>query len=514
MAVPQKVSNPPGKSSSSVSPGVGSVSQGKTHPDETLILTTLKNLVAAGEHRLDPILAAIADAALQLTGASGVALAMWKDGAMVCRARSGKTAPALGARLSADTGISGECLRTGKLQHCPDSDNDPLVDAEVCRALGLRSIAVLPIQGWRGVNGILEAFSTAPAAFTRNHLAILEQLAALSERARASQPHGASPVVAKLPLEHVKRPGLLPASDRVGDVALALVNRRSRPLVLGALGLAVIVLLAFVIWLGWRGRDDGESKAHAAAPLTTAAQPMARPVGIGTHGPDLHVADTVFSDRHLPDSDSVWKPNPGGQPLFPLPSKPSAGKPAAAKADTSSGKSREDRSLLSADAVAVALPQRMPGSDTRPDGNASGVSSAEEVSASSSPADRISLDQFSASPSDTSALNGVFSAKVVLPGLHARLSQGLSGGQPMDQVPPAYPPQAKMLHLEGKVILDAMVMEDGSVRDIKVVKGEPILARAAVEAVKQWRYRPFVLDGKPVARETTISVDFKPPSSR
>ena len=96
--------------------------------DESTALSSLKELIAAGDHRLDPILATITDAARQLTCASGAALAMWKDGAMVCRARSGDPAPPLGAHLSAVSGISGECLRTGKIQHCADTENDPLVD--------------------------------------------------------------------------------------------------------------------------------------------------------------------------------------------------------------------------------------------------------------------------------------------------------------------------------------------------------------------------------------------------
>jgi len=149
--------------------------------DESTALSSLKELIAAGDHRLEAMLEIITDAARQLTGASGAALAMWKDGAMVCRARSGDSAPALGARLSADTGISGECLRTGKVQHCADTELDPRVDVEVCHSLGLRSIAVLPIQGWRGINGILEVFSTQPAAFTEPHLAVLRQLASLAE---------------------------------------------------------------------------------------------------------------------------------------------------------------------------------------------------------------------------------------------------------------------------------------------------------------------------------------------
>src|ERR1700682_953389 len=63
--------------------------------DESTALSSLKELIAAGDHRLDPMLATITDAARQLTSASGAALAMWKDGAMICRARSGDTAPAL-----------------------------------------------------------------------------------------------------------------------------------------------------------------------------------------------------------------------------------------------------------------------------------------------------------------------------------------------------------------------------------------------------------------------------------
>src|ERR1039458_5091120 len=140
------------------------------NPDEGAVLSSLKELIAAGNHGLDPILGTITDVARQMTGASGAALAMWKEGAMVCRARSGHIAPVLGTQLSAKTGISGECLRTGKIQHCADTENDPHVDLDVCRSLGLRSIAVLPIRGWRGVNGILEVFSTRPAAFTEPHI--------------------------------------------------------------------------------------------------------------------------------------------------------------------------------------------------------------------------------------------------------------------------------------------------------------------------------------------------------
>ena len=111
------------------------------------------------------------------------------------------------------------------------------------------------------------------------------------------------------------------------------------------------------------------------------------------------------------------------------------------------------------------------------------------------------------------ALAGILTANAALPKLSATLSRGVSGGQLLRRVPPVYPEQAKMFRLQGKVILDATVMEDGSVRDPKVVQGEPVLARSAVEAVKRnGAISRSCFDGKPVKTETRITVDFRLPS--
>ena len=473
--------------------------------DESTALSSLKELIATGDHRLDSMLAAVADAARQLTGASGAALAMWKDGAMVCRARSGDTAPALGAQLSAETGISGECLRTGKIQHCTDTENDPLVDMEVCRNLGLRSIAVLPIQGWRGINGILEVFSTQPAVFTEPHIALLQQLAALAERARASQPHGASSAAPKLPaaLEKPQPSGLLPASDRVGDVALAFLGTRSRPFVLGAVGLAAISLLALVIWLGWRGPDEADGKAHAVTPSAVNATAA-------------NIATALPPDKHPPDNDSAWKASPGSEFLFPSKEKTSAGTPVkfASKVDVVAGKktqadrSRADRSrLLTGVAANVAVPREVPNSQI---GSHTGSPSADSPSDETASADPPPI---LAGSTSQSFFPEVLSAKAPAPGRSAPVSQKVSGGRLVHRVEPVYPAQARLLRLEGTVILAAMVMEDGTVSNVKVVEGSAELAPAAVDAVKHWRYKPFELDGKPVKNEIGISVEFKLPSA-
>ncbi len=479
--------------------------------DESTALSSLKELIAAGDHRLDPMLATITDAARQLTGASGAALAMWKDGAMICRARSGDTAPALGARLSAETGISGECLRTGKIQHCTDTENDPLVDVEVCRSLGLRSIAVLPIQGWRGVNGVLEVFSTKPAAFTEQSITFLQQLAALAERARAAQPHDASSAARKVPsaIERPQPSGLFPASDRVGDVVLAFLGDRSRPLVLGAIGLVAISLLALVIWLGRRGPDEADGKTQA----TTLSSGGAATVNATVNAYAPH--------KHPPDNDPVWKANPGGESLLPYSGKPLAGTPVhfASKVVVVSGtktqadrsrtdRSHGDRSLLLADVAGnVAVPHDAPRSQAGSPNDSRSDPRSDETASTEPPS-------ISAGPTNQSALNnsGVVSAKDSLPGLSEPVSQGVTGGQLLHRVAPVYPAQARLLRVEGTVILAAVVMEDGTVGDVNVVEGSAVLAQSAVDAVKHWRYMPFELDGKPVKKEIRINVDLKYPS--
>jgi len=76
------------------------------------------------------------------------------------------------------------------------------------------------------------------------------------------------------------------------------------------------------------------------------------------------------------------------------------------------------------------------------------------------------------------------------------------------QVLPQYPQIAKTAHISGTVILHAIIDKDGSVVELQFVSGPPLLMRAAMDAVRQWRYRPTLLNGEPVQVDTTISVVF------
>ncbi len=84
----------------------------------------------------------------------------------------------------------------------------------------------------------------------------------------------------------------------------------------------------------------------------------------------------------------------------------------------------------------------------------------------------------------------------------------LAEGNLIHDVTPEYPPEAGRNRIEGAVLLLAVIGKDGSVRDLQVQSGLPLLAQAAIAAVRQWRYRPYLLNGQPVEVETQIVVNF------
>jgi protein TonB len=76
------------------------------------------------------------------------------------------------------------------------------------------------------------------------------------------------------------------------------------------------------------------------------------------------------------------------------------------------------------------------------------------------------------------------------------------------QPQPVYPPLARMARIQGKVILQAILAQDGTVQDLKVISGHPLLVQAALDAVRTWRYQPTLLNSEPVEVLTEIDVNF------
>lgn len=89
-----------------------------------------------------------------------------------------------------------------------------------------------------------------------------------------------------------------------------------------------------------------------------------------------------------------------------------------------------------------------------------------------------------------------------------RISQGVTNGLLIRKVEPSYPTLAKAARIQGDVVLKAIIDKEGNIQDLQLVTGHPMLVQAAIDAVRQWHYRPYLLNGQAVEVETTIRVIF------
>jgi len=135
--------------------------------------------IHAGELDLEPAINVIAERAQALTGATGAAIALRHGNDIVCRARTGRTAPDLGVRLQTDSGISADCVRTGEVVLCHDAESNPCVDLASCRRLGVRSILAAPLRHFRRTLGVFEVLSAAPYAFDSRDIATMQLLSSM-----------------------------------------------------------------------------------------------------------------------------------------------------------------------------------------------------------------------------------------------------------------------------------------------------------------------------------------------
>jgi len=109
--------------------------------------------------------------------------------------------------------------------------------------------------------------------------------------------------------------------------------------------------------------------------------------------------------------------------------------------------------------------------------------------------------------SATSNLNVVPKLQPVIP-QRIRISQGVTSGMLIRKIEPAYPPLAKVARVQGEVVLRAIIDREGNIQNLTLVSGHAMLVPAAIEAVSQWRFRPYLLNGQPLEVETTVTVIF------
>ena len=447
----------------------------------TATFRTLNQAVTANAYEADLTLGAIAEAAQALTGATAAAVALDRDGAVICRGRSGEIAPEIGSRLSVDSGVSGECLRTGKILRCDDTQRDYRADPEVCRRLGLRSIAVVPVRRDLQTIGIVEAFSSRTYAFAEEHMDALRRLAELARTAYERELGIAAPaepvaaVSATEPAFVSPNEGVVaPAKEAVSAAWRILISQeRRRHLVIGVVAASVTFLL--LAGIRFWSRPAAESTAQAAAaPATAATTDLAAPVAGAT---------------------LVFKPNPG---------RVEATRPRT----TPTGVQRA--SAVEKEVIPTPKPPAGTSSAAAADAKTYTAPSATNSAPSpqSAPAE-VEAPKLVASAQNPANISGLVSAPPNIPRLGHPVSEGVAQGAIIHKVQPVYPIEALPFRLEGDVVLAATITEDGKVKDLKIIKGHPLLARAATDAVSQWRYRPYMLNGKPTAMQTQITITFK-----
>jgi TonB family protein len=429
---------------------------GAIFPDQPTLTRILEEQVEAGfpaELALDLVLQVLVMRAVDATGASSAALALARGGGeMICRAATGLHAPDLGVPLNTRDDLSGACLSTRQPQLCVDTESDPRVDSAMARRLGIRSMLIVPVLDQDDVIGVLEIFSSQPSAFSDRERTLLEALARDCVRVRlAAADLGQHPPAALTPI-----PSDQPQSHQETPLPTSPT---------------------FV----------------EAPPSPSKTQPLYQRWSL-ILGTLAILATVAFS--FMVGSRLGWLVSSSPQAKVPV--------PRASKSD-------------------AARPRAKPAAHTR---KSTSLSRAARSTSSAQPVPTHSADDlvvydhgkviFRAKPSTKKSgaspvVDASKSTRIApLPGVW--LAPDQAERRLRNRIEPQYPADAMAAHRSGDVVLEVLVAEDGSVVSIRTLSGDPLLAAAAADAVRQWRYGPYRQHERPSQFQTDVTLKFSLPN--
>jgi TonB family protein len=487
---------------------------------------------ASQDLALDLVLNQIVEQACLATGATGAAIALTRNGEMVCRATTGRTAPDLGVRLD-NAGFSAECLRIGTLQRCDDTETDPRVDAAACRLLGVRSILVVPLWYWGEFVGIFEIFSPRPNAFgerdeqtlqalayriVRHTKTVSGQITGFSARpeeiaaatapppqASKPEPRRVEPIPVPLPPEPVpdrERPRTPVFELKPASAPSASDSDRTTTWLAFAAGMIACLIIGLMVWRVAGNRSTPKSAQDIGAP------PQVQELDLGPVTASAAPAAPEESKQSHPASNSQSGSTASDVVVSAATKSVSKQKPAASSAQPAN----QDAGGL---AIYDEKGKLIYGKPVHPEESTPAKAPA-KPRAAADPASRGDLPTPAAKTSATSAATSVKSAAQIsrLP-VNAPADDNVVRLKPetaetlLDQrIEPDYPEAARRAHIQGSVVLDTLVGANGRVQQITPLSGNPDLAAAAIAAVRQWRYKPFTVDGKKVPIRTQVNVTF------
>jgi TonB family protein len=449
--------------------------------NETGTLDRLRQRLDDQTESTDSLLAAVAQAARVLTSADSAALALHQNGKIVCRSRSGPIGPELGAPVNTDSGISGECLRSATILVSSDTLRDERVDGDVCRSLGIRSIAAVPLRGQLGMVGILEAFSGRPGAFENGQIDSLRALAEIAEQVHEREAYSSQTPASKSAPGSAVLGAIASHRQKVFVLFSNVIAKKDYRIIAAA---AVVVVLAgsIAMWTSLHKSRvaSAASEAHPASPVSPVVDKNNNAVHTPAKGMPLPGSRLAANRSDEPRTESLLHK---AAELSPAADRPNSSAVGAGLAET-----EESRVTTFPQVIAPVANKSL--SNGQPD---------------------EPPPPFDLQPSaDPGALIGSATSRPRLPEFAGPVSS-LTEAKLVRRVEPFYPAQARIQRLEGSVLLDATIAEDGTVRSTSVVSGPALLAQAATAAVRNWRYRPAVLGGKPTETVMRITVVFKLP---
>ncbi len=481
------------------------MSRSEFHSDDSLTdpARTLEEHLRAGfplDLALDLVLNEIVVRAAKATHASAAALALVRGGDMVCRATTGNLAPDLGVPLNTRDGLSGACLETRQPQLSVDTEFDPRVDPAISRRLGIRSILIVPVFDNNNKNaqftGVLEVFSTSPAAFSHNDQKVLEDFA--EECARIRQvaielSRRKSDAVIAVP-EFVAPELITPDFSAVAPPPASRSAYEAWTLVLGGLAILATIAVSFLIGyrIGWfspwisphRVASSNQIEPSIAAhpnsggSIKTGSTKSGGPKSTPAHG--AKSAAVAPTDNEL----VVYEK---GKVIFRM--KPALAEPESAIANP-------------------AKPRSAKPDFTRPGTNPIVEASSTTKMAPTMAPTKIAATKVAATKPATTKISTTKSAA----SQSVWLSPAQSEPRIVIRTEPQYPPDALAAHRAGNVVLEVQVAEDGSVSNIRTLSGDPILAAAAAEAVRNWRYQPYRQHDHPARFQTDVTLSFSLPN--
>ena len=409
---------------------------------------------------LDLLLNEIVEQARLATTATGAAIALVRGDEMVCRATTGANAPGLGDRLSTRSGLSGACVQTRRVQRCDDTEIDHRVDTASLRGLEVRSILAVPVLNGEELAGVFQIFSPRPNAFSDRDIQTVQ---ALSRRIvdnihRAAQVSAgpASTISSSSPGPGAdQNTAILPAAQIVAQVSRK--KHRPRDHWTDILNAAVIAL---ALLLGWMlGRAEWQRVTGTGRQQPANASPVQHPEA---------AAQTPIA------SQTAAAPTQG------------TGEKRSRGAGSDPSNKSHPKVTAASDLV---------------------VYENGKVVFRMTPAQRPSQKSPGVRPNPDATTNETETAVAGV----AAVSPEIANDYLIRRVEPRYPEVARRQNIQGPVTLRALVDEDGSVRSVTVLSGDSALAPAALEAVRQWRFKPYRVNGHATEFATRITVNFRLP---